>query len=55
MFTDEQTKFLLEYCKENKLFVSGGSDYHGVPKPHIKLGIGQGNLNIPKNIVDNWA
>lgn len=27
---------------------SGGSDYHGDNKPHIQLGIGQGNLAVPQ-------
>lgn len=29
------------------LMYSGGSDFHGDNKPHIKLGIGTGNLKIP--------
>lgn len=29
------------------LLHSGGSDYHGKNKPHIRLGVGQGNLAVP--------
>ncbi len=33
------------------LLKSGGSDYHGTVKPHISLGVGKGNLNIPYDLV----
>ncbi|MCI8471316.1 MAG: PHP domain-containing protein [Clostridia bacterium] len=54
-FTNSQTQFLLNYCKENNLLISGGTDYHANNKPGIKLGIGRGNLNIPKSILKNWG
>lgn len=54
LFTNEQSKFLLDYCKKNNLLISGGSDYHGNNKPGISLGIGKGNLNIPESILTNW-
>lgn len=53
-FTDEQTKTILKYCKENNLYISGGSDYHGTFKPDIDLGTGVGNLNIKKDIILPW-
>ena len=53
-FTKEQTEYLLKICNERNLFVSGGSDYHGRVKPHINMGVGEGNLNVPDNIVENW-
>lgn len=53
-FTEEQTQYLIDFCKKNNLYISGGSDYHGKTKPDIKLGIGRGNLNIPKEIINNW-
>lgn len=31
---------------------SGGSDYHGMNKPHIAIGIGQGNLRIPLSLAE---
>ena len=34
------------------LLPSGGSDFHGDRKPHIKLGRGRGNLFIPKSFAD---
>ena len=39
---------------KNHLYKSGGSDYHGDNKPHIKLAVGRGNLKIPTNIVKAW-
>ena len=32
----------------------GGSDYHGKPKPDIEIGVGTGNLNISKDILEEW-
>lgn len=53
-FTDEQTNYLVNYCNNHNLHISGGSDYHGLNKHNIELGEGFGNLNIPDNIADSW-
>ena len=53
-FNTEQTKILENYCRENNLLMSGGSDCHGDRKQQRKLGIGNNNLNIDKSILDNW-
>lgn len=53
-FTDEQTAELLEYCKQNNLYTSGGTDYHGTNRPGVEIGIGRGKLNIPEKIIENW-
>ena len=53
-FTEEQNKYLLKLCKEKKLYISGGSDYHGKAKIDVDLGIGSGNLKIPENIIEEW-
>lgn len=45
---------LIEYARKNNLFISGGSDFHGSPKPNIKVGVGKGSLNIPKEIIKEW-
>lgn len=49
----EQRNILVDYAKNNNLYISGGSDYHGSPKPDIEIGIGRGDLNISKEIL-NW-
>ncbi len=52
---DENKMYILvEYAKSNNLYISGGSDYHGSKNPDIQIGIGRGNLNIPKQIVEEW-
>ena len=53
-FTDEQTQYLIEYCKTNDLLISGGTDYHGKNKKDINLGIGKGNLEILDEVISNW-
>lgn len=53
-FSNEQTNYLLDICKRNSLYISGGSDFHGKGKPYIKMGIGEGDLEVPNEIVDCW-
>ncbi len=45
------TRWLLDFARENDLLVSGGSDFHGRPKPSIKPGVGYGDLKIPLDVV----
>ena len=49
-----KSKILEEYAKQKNLHISGGSDYHGKPKPDIEIGIGKGSLNISKDILKTW-
>ena len=53
-FSKEQTDKLLEICNDKNFYVSGGSDYHGLAKQNVNMGIGYGNLNISKNITNSW-
>lgn len=39
-------------AKRKGLIITGGSDFHGKPKPAICLGIGRGNLRIPYSILE---
>ena len=34
--------------------MSGGSDFHGTAKINHFLGVGNNNLNISKDILNNW-
>ena len=45
---------IINVCKERNLYISGGSDFHGKPKPDVDIGVGYGNLQIPTSIIDNW-
>ncbi len=47
------TKSLLDITGELDLCVTGGSDFHGSLKPHVKLGVGKDNLSIPYDILLN--
>lgn len=47
LFTDAQRKWLTQIAAYNNLLESGGSDYHGLGKPHISLGTGEGDLSVP--------
>lgn len=48
LFDGQQTRILAAMAAEFGLLPSGGSDFHGANKPHIQLGIGQGDLRIPE-------
>lgn len=54
-FTTKQTEFLINFCRENNLYISGGSDYHGKYHPNIEIGIGHGNLNMSYDIIKEWV
>lgn len=37
-FNPEQTAYLVDLCKANKLLISGGSDFHGAIRPQVQMG-----------------
>ena len=49
LFDAKQTEILLEMTREFSLLPSGGSDFHGANKPHIQIGSGQGDLQVPNH------
>lgn len=51
---EDEIDVLVEYAKKSNLYISGGSDYHGEPKPDIEIGIGRGSLQITKDIIEQW-
>lgn len=51
---DNKKDILVEYARKNNLFICGGSDYHGKTKPDLEVGVGKGNLNISKEIIEEW-
>ena len=52
-YTPEMQVTYQALAKKYGLLLSGGSDFHGANKPHIKLGEGYGNLKIPYSLVQN--
>lgn len=39
-------------ARELGLVLSGGTDYHGANKPHLSIGTGRGNLEIPYSVLE---
>jgi len=54
LHTIDNTKHLLNYCNEHKLYASGGSDYHGKLKPNVKIGESIPDIKIPYEILEPW-
>ena len=46
-YTQEQSTYLEALADEYGLLKTGGSDFHGISKPDIRLGEGKGSLNVP--------
>ena len=42
-----------QLAKKYDLFITGGSDFHGLAKPTLDLGIGYGDLKIPEKLLSN--
>jgi len=52
MYDEATTAMAHETALKFGLLSSGGSDHHGRNKPHITLGKGQGNLDVPRSVWD---
>lgn len=48
----QQTRTFALAAERLGLAVSGGSDFHGAPKPNIKLGRGKGRLDVPYALLE---
>ena len=46
-YSPEQSGYLERLAEEYGLIKTGGSDFHGEAKPHIRLGSGMGALDVP--------
>lgn len=51
--TQDDVSHLLQVCLNEKLFPTGGSDFHGDNKPNLDLGTGYGKLQIPYHILES--
>lgn len=40
-------------AQKYNLFITGGSDFHGIAKPTLDLGVGYGNMRIPEELLKN--
>ncbi len=48
----EQTAFFERISDKYGFVRTGGSDFHGENKPHIKIGTGTGHLNVPDELLE---
>lgn len=49
--TARQTREYLSLAQQLGLLVTGGSDFHGLTKPDIEVGIGKGSLHVPATLL----
>ena len=49
--TQQQTARFLDLAKKFDLLVTGGSDFHGLTKPDIEVGVGRGSLRVPEQLL----
>jgi len=50
--TEAQTQRFLDIARIHNLIVTGGSDFHGTPKPHVPLGIVYKGKPAPASLLD---
>lgn len=51
-YNAEQTAFFHRMSTKYGFLITGGSDFHGENKPHIKIGVGTGSLNVPDELLE---
>lgn len=52
---DNKSDILVKYARDNNLYITGGSDYHGARRPGVQLGIGKGSIIVPFRYIDEWS
>jgi hypothetical protein len=50
--SEEETALYSSLARRYGLIVTGGSDFHGPGMIETRLGVGRGNMKIPKSIAD---
>lgn len=54
-YTLEQRTQLTQLAKRFDLVATGGSDYHGAVRAGLSVGTGQGDLDVPDDVLDELA
>ena len=54
-YSRDQRAELATLAQRFGLVATGGSDYHGTVKPDLSVGVGQGDLSVPDDVVDQLA
>lgn len=52
-YTPEMQEKYQNLAKKLGLEICGGTDFHAKMKPHIEIGVGQGNMAIPYSVLQN--
>ena len=53
-FSEKQKQAMINCTQKYNLYISGGTDFHGVSKPDIEVGTGRGNFYIKKEVISDW-
>lgn len=53
-FTKKQSEDLINFCKNHKLYMSGGSDYHGRARPKAQFARAVENKPILNELLEDW-
>lgn len=51
-YSNASVRRVLDLAGKYRLLLSGGSDFHGAPKPSIQLGRGKGGFRVPEGVLD---
>jgi predicted metal-dependent phosphoesterase TrpH len=54
-YSSEAREGLADVARRLGLVVTGGSDHHGTYKPDLRVGVGQGDLDVPDGTLDELA
>lgn len=52
-FTMEDQLRCARYIEELDFLKSGGTDFHGANREHIKIGVGEGDFKVPDELLNN--
>ena len=53
MYSAADEALVAKTASKHRLFITGGSDFHGAAKPTIFIGTGKGNLRVPYECFEN--
>ena len=51
LFGPHETELVTELAAAYRLALSGGSDYHGLNSPNLRIGVGAGGLRVPESLL----
>ncbi len=54
-YSPEEREGLVDLARGLGLVVTGGSDHHGTYKPDLRVGVGQGDLDVPDQALEQLA